>query len=163
VLNAQIEQNGKKTVWCAQHDPLTLQASHARKMEPVALSGLESAHLLKFLMTLAHPTPEVVACIESGLTWFEQATIAGEQKTSADGKTFFQPSPAGTEVRWARFYDLATTKPVFPGRDGVLYDSFETMAANNRVGYDYYTSQPGSIITNGQKKWRKMLASESGH
>jgi PelA/Pel-15E family pectate lyase len=31
VLKTQIVQNGKKTVWCAQHDALTLQASPARE------------------------------------------------------------------------------------------------------------------------------------
>jgi hypothetical protein len=31
------------------------------------------------------------------------------------------------------------------------------MAGQNRVGYDYYTTQPGSIVKNGQKKWRRML------
>ena len=38
---------------------------------------------------------------------------------------------------------------------------FEKMAAQNRVGYDFYSTQPGSIVNNGQKKWRKMLALQS--
>ena len=161
VLKAQILQNGKKTVWCAQHDALTLQASPARKMEPATLSGLESAHILKFLMTIPHPTPEVVACIESGLKWFEAAKITGEGKTKIKGKTDYEPDAAATEVRWARFYNLTNSQPVFPGRDGIVYDTFAEMAAKNHVGYDYYTSLPGSIVTNGQKKWRKLLASAS--
>ena len=36
------------------------------------------------------------------------------------------------------------------------------MAAKNKLGYDYYTTQPGSIVTTGQKKWRKMLAGQAG-
>jgi pectinesterase len=130
-------------------------------MEPATLSGLESAHILKFLMTISKPAPEVVACIESGLKWFEDAQITGEGKTKVNGKTTYEPNAAATEVRWARFYDLTNSKPVFPGRDGILYDTFAAMAAKNKVGYDYYTSQPGSIVTNGQKKWRKMLAGSS--
>jgi hypothetical protein len=39
----------------------------------------------------------------------------------------------------------------------VLYESFEAMAANNHVGYDYYSTQPGSLLNSQQKKWRKML------
>jgi hypothetical protein len=35
------------------------------------------------------------------------------------------------------------------------------MAAKNKLGYDYYTSLPGSIVKNCQKKWRKMLAGQS--
>ena len=161
LLKTQIVQDGRKTVWCSQFDPLTLQPSSARKMEPATLSGLESARTLKFLMSLTHPTPEIVACIESGLKWFEDARITGMGTKEVDGKTIYVADPASTEVRWARFYDLKTSKPVFPGRDGVLYETFEAMAAKNKLGYDFYTSQPNSIITNGQKKWRKMLASQA--
>jgi PelA/Pel-15E family pectate lyase len=161
LLRTQIVQDGRKTVWCAQFDPLTLQPSNARKMEPATLSGLESARTLKFLMSLTTPSPAVVTCIESGLKWFEDVKITGMGTKEVDGKTIYVADPASTEVRWARFYDLKTSKPVFPGRDGVLYETFEAMAAKNKLGYDFYTSQPNSIITNGQKKWRKMLASQT--
>ena len=67
------------------------------------------------------------------------------EKKTEDGKTVYEPDASSTEVYWARFYDLKTAKPVFPGRDGVLYDTYEAMAANNHVGYDYYSTQPGSI------------------
>jgi PelA/Pel-15E family pectate lyase len=161
VLQTQVAQNGKKTVWCAQNDSLTLQPANARKMEPATLSGLESAHILKFLMTIPNPSPEVVACIESGLKWFEAAKITGEMKTNEKGKSVFEPSASGSEVRWARFYNLTNSQPVFPGRDGILYETYDAMIATNRGGYDYYTSQPGSIVKTAQKKWRKMLAAAS--
>jgi PelA/Pel-15E family pectate lyase len=161
VLKTQIFVAGKQTVWCAQYDALTLQPASARKMEPATLSGLESSHILKFLMTITNPSPEIVACIESGLKWFEAAKITGEMKTNEKGKTVFEPGAAGTEVRWARFYNLTNSQPVFPGRDGILYESYDAMVATNRGGYDYYTSQPGSIVKTAQKKWRKMLAGSS--
>ena len=162
VLKAQVVQDGKKTVWCAQYDPLTLQPASARKMEPATLSGLESAQILKFLMTITNPTPELIVSIESGLKWLEAAKITDLVKVKRDGKTLYESTGASTEVYWARFYSLANGQPVFPGRDGVLYDSFAAMAAENRQGYDYLSTQPGSIVNNGQKKWRKMLAGQSG-
>lgn len=158
VLQSQIRQGTNRTVWCAQFDPITLQPSAARKMEPASLSGVESAHVLLFLMSVTNPTPEMVTSIESGLRWFEAAKIKGETKTDAGGKQYFAPSPAGNEVRWARFYNLTNNQPEFPGRDGVIYNSFTEMAARNKLGYDYFSSLPGSIIGNGQNKWRKMLA-----
>jgi PelA/Pel-15E family pectate lyase len=158
VLKTQVELNGKKTVWCAQYDPITLEPSSARKMEPATLSGAESARVLEFLMSIDKPSPEVIACIESGLAWFEQAKITGISKTSRDGKTTYEPNPNSTEVYWARFYDLKTGKPIFPGRDGVVYDTFEAMAAKNKVGYDYYTTQPSGLLNSVQKKWRKTLS-----
>ena len=160
VLKSQVEVNGTRTVWCAQFDALTLQPSNARKMEPATLSGEESAHVLKFLMTIPHPSPEVVACIESGLKWMAEAKLPYVAATQPEGQPTTAPATGSAGGRWARFYDLKTGKAVFPGRDGVVYPTFELMAEKNRLGYDYFTSQPNSIITNGQKKWRKMLAAE---
>ena len=160
VLTMQVEQQGKKTVWCAHHDALTLQPANARKMEPATLSGSESAHLLKFLMTIPQPSAEIISAINDGLQWLEAVKITGESKTNAAGKKYFEPSATGTEVRWARFYNLTNNQPVFPGRDGVIYNSFTEMAAHNKLGYDYFSTQPGSIVNNGQKKWRKMLAAK---
>ncbi len=158
VLKTQVMVDGKRTVWCAQYDPLTLQPAAARAMEPVTLSGLESADILSFLMSITNPSPEIVASIESGLAWLQAAKITGLTRTKRDGKTVFDPDPASAQVYWARFYNLTNGRPVFPGRDGVLYDSFNEMAAKNKVGYDYYSTLPGSIVNNGQKKWRKMLS-----
>jgi len=44
------------------------------------------------------------------------------------------PDPRSSKIYQARFYDLATGRPVFPGRNGVTYDSFTAMAAENRLG-----------------------------
>jgi PelA/Pel-15E family pectate lyase len=158
VLKTQITVAGKQTVWCAQYDLLTLQPAAARAMEPVTLSGLESADILAFLMTIRNPSPEIVASIESGLAWLQAAKVTGLARTKRDGKTVYDPDPNSTQIYWARFYHLTNGQAVFPGRDGVLYDSFNEMAAKNKVGYDYYSTLPGSIVNNGQRKWRKMLS-----
>lgn len=158
VVAAQVVVDGRKTVWCAQHDPLTLAATPARAFEPASLSGVESARLVKFLMSIPEPSPEVIACIEAGLEWLETAQVKGLAKVKRDGRTIYVADAASADVYWARFYDLATGKPLFPGKDGVVYGSFEEMAAaNDKLGYDYYSTQPGSIVRNGQKKWRKRL------
>ncbi len=153
----QIRQNGEPTAWCAQHDPITLAPSQARALEPPSLSGLESSHILKFLMTIPMPDESVVATIDSGLKWLERVKVEGLTQTKVNGKTTYIQDPNAMKVYWARFYDLRTSKPVFPGRNGQIYDSFEAMAAENSLGYDYYTSLPNSILTTSQKKWRKSI------
>jgi PelA/Pel-15E family pectate lyase len=163
VLKMQIVQNGKKTAWCAQHDPLTLAPAEARAMEPAALSGMESASLLKFLMSLPQPNAELVASIDSGLAWLDAVKVTGLKRTKIDGKTAFVPDSASTEFFWARFYRLTDSQPIFPGRDGVLYTSFNDMAAHNSLGYDYLSGRPSSVTVNGQKKWRKAMAKREGN
>jgi PelA/Pel-15E family pectate lyase len=155
VLRAQVVIDGKKTVWCAQHDALSLEPARARSFEPPTLSGLESSRILQFLMKIKNLTPELKESIESGLAWFESAKITGITRAKRDGRTAYVPEAASTEVYWARFYDIGTGEPVFPDRDGILHGTYEAMAAGKNVGYDYYTTLPGSTITTGQKKWRK--------
>ena len=158
VVAAQVVVDGRKTVWCAQHDPLTLEPTQARAFEPASLSGVESAHLVKFLMGIPKPSSDVIASIEAGLAWLEDAQVKGLAKVKRNGRTIYVDDASSSDVYWARFYDLATGKPMFPGKDGIVYRSFEEMAAaNDKLGYDYYSTQPGSIVRNGQKKWRKRL------
>jgi pectate lyase len=42
ILKCQVKVDGKLTVWCAQHDEVTLAPRPARKYELVSLSGAES-------------------------------------------------------------------------------------------------------------------------
>lgn len=156
VLSAQVRQQGRPTVWCAQHDPLTLEPVAARKQEPASLSGGESAGIVRFLMEIPNPPEEVVGAIENALAWFEQTKITGLRKTKRDGRTVYEADPAATQPLWARFCDLETNKPLFAGsQDGLIYDSFADMAVNNGVGYDYHTSLPEGVLGSGRAKWQK--------
>ena len=142
VLATQVEQDGRKTVWCAQHDPLDLKPVAARLKEPASLSGGESVSLVRFLMNEPKPSPEVRAGVEGALAWFDMVKIKG-----ADGI-----------VKWARFYDVQNNKPLFAGaQDGIIYPTFEAMAAKNRVGYDYFVTSPRDLLEKDAAKWRRKI------
>ncbi len=139
ILATQVEQNGAKTVWCAQHDALTLFPTQARLKEPVSLSGGESVATVRFLMSLP-PSPAMNSAIEGALAWFEKSKMTDAAKAPV----------------WARFYDLKTNVPLFAGaQDGIIYESFEAMAAKNRVGYDYSVTSPRDLLTKAAPQWRK--------
>lgn len=106
ILKSQQTSDGKLSVWCAQHDALTLKPSSARAMEPASLSGSESVGILKLLMTIEQPSPAVVDSIESGLVWFQEHKIQGIRRTKLDGKQVFVADPESQEIHWARFYVL---------------------------------------------------------
>lgn len=93
LVDAQITVNGTKTVWCAQHDPISLQAESARKMEPASLSGVESARIIAFLMTIKRPSDELVTAIEAGLQWLEAAKITNVSKNKTAGERFTNSTP----------------------------------------------------------------------
>ena len=145
ILAAQIVQEGRPTVWCAQHDPLTLEPVPARRQEPASLSGGESASILRLLMEVPNPPPPVVDAILAALAWFEKYQIVDSQDAgSKDGPV------------WARFYDLSSHRPIFSGpKDGIIYDSLSEMTGGKGAGYDFYTQRPRDVITKRREEWRK--------
>jgi PelA/Pel-15E family pectate lyase len=164
LLDAQVKIGGHPTVWCAQHDPLDSAPVKARAKEPPSLSGGESAEMVKFLTRRGPVTPEVVAAIESAVKWFEGNRLTGLRKTKNDaGKTDYVPDPDSEEVYWARFYDLETGKPIFPGADdGISYPTHTEMAAKNKVAYDFMSTRPRDLLDKEVARWKKRLAKERG-
>jgi PelA/Pel-15E family pectate lyase len=158
---AHLVIDGVATVWCAQHDPLTLEPLGARLKEPASLSGSESADMVKFLMRRAPDSEPTRAAISAAVNWFEQHKIVGLRYVKNElGKTDYVDDPSSTEIRWARFYDIATQQPIFAGgQDGVIYASFTEMAKNNKVGYDYFTTRPLDVITKEVDRWQKRIRS----
>jgi PelA/Pel-15E family pectate lyase len=159
LLAAQVSVKGRRTVWCAQHDPLTLAPVAARLKEPPSLSGGETTSLLKFLMRSGPTTEPVRQAIESAVAWLDAHKITDLRKiTTPEGKTDYVKDPASTEVLWARFYDLETGQPMFAGaQDGKIYSTFHEMAQHNKIGYDYFTTKPKDIVTKELDRWRKRL------
>jgi pectate lyase len=70
ILKTQIIQDGKLTAWCAQHDEKTLAPAWGRTFEPPSISGSESIGIIRFLMSIEKPTPEIIAAIEGAVAWF---------------------------------------------------------------------------------------------
>ena len=158
----QVKIDGKATVWCAQHDPLSLAPEHARTKEPPSLSGGESAEVVRFLMRKAPITDATKAMISSAVAWFESHKLTGLRKTkNAEGKTDYVEDASSKEVYWARFYDLKTSRAIFPGsQDGINYPTFGEMAAKNKVAYDFMITKPGELLTKEMDRWKKRLAKE---
>ena len=150
ILRTQIKQNGKLTAWCAQHDETTLEPAWARNYEPPTLSGGESVGIVRFLMDIEQPTPEIVAAINGAIAWFESVAIHGarlEEFTGADGKRDKRlvADPRAGPL-WARFYELGTNRPVFTGRDKVIHYALSEIEHERRNGYSYYVTSPASLL-----------------
>jgi len=119
ILKAQIVQDGVKTVWCAQHHPVSYAPVTGRSFELPSKSGAESALITEFLMSRPQ-TPEVAAAARAALAWYRRDAVQAKdtafepRRTRASGVSPFVASPGNT--MWYRFYDLATDTPFFSGR-----------------------------------------------
>jgi len=162
ILRTQIRRNGVLTVWCAQYDETTLQPAWARRYEPPSLSGGESVGIVRYLMRLPNPSPEVVASIEAAIAWFEAHALTGirvETFTDAKGqqdRRVVQEASAGP--LWARFYDLETGRPLFMGRDSVAKSSLAEIEQERRAGYNYYVDAPSRLLGVDYPAWRRKIA-----
>ena len=160
ILKTQIRQDGKLTVWCAQHDEITLAPAWARKFEPPSLSGAESVGITRFLMGIPNPSSEVAAAIEGSVAWFKANAIpdiAVERFTDAGGKPDRRVIPAPGARLWARFYELDTNRPVFIDRTSVLQSSLADIEQERRAGYNYYDGAAAGLIDKDYPAWRARV------
>jgi PelA/Pel-15E family pectate lyase len=158
ILKTQIRQDGKRTAWCAQHDEKTLAPAWARAYEPPSLSGNESVGIVRFLMSVEKPTPEIVAAVEGGVAWLHAVAIKGvrlERIRGADGRTERRliPDPAAPPL-WARFYELGTNRPLYLDRDSVFNYDFAKVGYERRSGYDYHGDWPATLLAKDYPTWR---------
>lgn len=161
ILKTQVRVNGKLTVWCAQHDEVTLAPAKARSYELASLSGSESVRIVEFLMGIAKPSIEVKASIEAAVQWFETSKIKGirvDRKPVPDAPKGYDKvvveDPAAPPI-WARFYDLETNKPMFCGRDGVVKNTIAEIEYERRNGYNWYVDRPARLLDREYPAWRK--------
>lgn len=160
ILNTQVVQDGKKTVWCAQHDEHTLLPANARAFELASLSGQESDDIVLFLMSLSKPSQAVIDCVDSAVEWFKKSMITGkriETFVNADGKKDYRvtdcPQDAACDPLWARFYTLDDNRPFFCDRDGVMRFDVSEIGYERRNGYSWYNSD-GLEVIEKYKEWK---------
>lgn len=150
ILNTQIRVDGAPTVWCAQHDEVTLAPANARSYELASFSGAESVRIVQLLMDLENPSVEVIEAVNGAVDWFEKHKIEGikiERKLNSNGKRDrIVVQDTSAPPVWGRFYDLETEKPYFCDRDGIKKNSLEEIGYERRNGYSWYTYSPQRIL-----------------
>lgn len=160
ILKTQYVQNGKKTVWCAQYDEVSLQPAKARSYELPSLSGSESAEIVRVLMRVEHPSSAIKQSVADAINWFEASKITGykteriRDSLQPGGRDVIVVPDAGG-IMWARFYDLETNKPFFCDRDGIKKNTLAEIGNERRAGYAWYGTWPLKLITEEYPEWKR--------
>ncbi len=159
ILQTQITYKGKKTVWCAQHDEVTLQPALARSYELPSFSGSESVGIVRILMLVEQPSTAVKQAVKDAVDWFNGAKlfdITTQKITDASqpsGQDVIVVSSPGNVI-WARFYDLVNNLPLFCGRDGIPKTTLAEIENERRVGYSWYGNWPNALIGSEYTNWK---------
>ena len=167
ILKTQVVIDGRRTVWGAQHDEVTLAPARARTFEPISLVSAESVNIVRFLMGIENPNEQVRESIESAVAWFEQTKLNGirwvQQPDAKNPKQFdrvvVKDEKAGP--LWARFYELRTNRPIFSGRDSQIKYDVALIEPERRNGYSWYSSEPGELLSKDYPAWRKKLGARA--
>lgn len=158
ILKCQIVAGGKLTVWCAQHDELDYSPRPARTYELASLSGSESVGILELMMSLDHPSPEVVRAVKAGAEWYESSKIAGIRVVRTSDDRVVEKGPNASPL-WARFYEIENNRPIFSGRDGVKKYSLAEIEQERRKGYAWYGNW-GERVAEDYAKWKEKWSPE---
>ncbi len=143
--------DGRRTVWCQQHDALTLRPCAARTFEPIAACTSESATLVEFLMTLSPRSPTVDAAIDDAVAWFRRVAlhdvIWDRESVAGSGLTRAPAAP----LLWARLYEIGSDKPIFGDRDRSIHYSVVELSSERRLGYGWYGTWPQRVLEARQR------------
>lgn len=164
LLKTQIVVNGKKTAWCQQYDETTLDPTIGRSYELPSISSQESAKVVRFLMSIDKPTPEIIDAIQSAVAWLDSAKISGikvfthKDPTLEFGSDRIVVNDPKAPLIWARFYDIDTNKPLFSSRDSQKRSEFWQVSYERRNKYNWYVSEPLELLTKAYPVWQEKWA-----
>ena len=142
ILATQIVIHGRRTVWCQQHDPLTLQPTSARNYEMPSQCDSESAAAMIFLMKSPNPDAKTVTAVHAAAAWFEKTGLRDLAfKTVGEDGRQLVPEPGGNRI-WARYYEIGSDRPLFGDRDKTIHDTLNEISKERRNGYGWFNSTP---------------------
>ncbi len=160
ILKTQIKVDGKLTAWNQQYDKKTLKPVMARKFELVGITPSESTEIVKFLMKVPNPSPEIKAAVKAAVEWFEAVKIKGyhfehikDAKQPGGKDAVLVADPNATT--WARYYEIGTNKPFFSGRDSQKKYSVAEIEVERRAGYAWYGNWPQQLLDKEYPVWAK--------
>lgn len=163
ILRTQYRQRGTLTAWCAQHDAKTLLPTKARAFELASLSGMETVGILRFLMEVEQPSPDIQQSISAAVAWLEKVKITGydvrdvPDTNQPRGFDRVMVPEAGATI-WARFYDLDTNQPIYVGRDGQKHAQLADIEVERRTGYAYLGTWPARLLAREYPAWQKRVS-----
>ncbi len=157
IVDCQIKNDNGFTVWCQQHDNITLEPRGARTFEPPAICNEESSEIVLFLMSIKNPEERIINSIRCAIEWFEKSKLHGiktkiidapveDYKYHTTAKDVIIVEDESAPPIWTRFNDIETMNPIFCNRDGKIVYSLKEVERERRTGYAWYTYEPQKVL-----------------
>jgi len=75
LLRLQVRQGETLTGWAGQYDPVTLTPMGGRSFELPAIVSQETVAIVKYLISIKDPPPEVIASVQGAAAWLRKVQI----------------------------------------------------------------------------------------
>jgi PelA/Pel-15E family pectate lyase len=169
VLKCQIKVGNRLTAWCQQHHHANFRPVWARSYEPPSIVTAESVGVVRLLMSIDNPSPEIIQSVQAAVAWFDRVKIHGLRIKRVKMKPvkhwLHWTDYDNVEVKdpdappiWARFYHLRTEEPIFCTRARKITDDYTDLSRERRTGYSWYGYYPAKLLAEYYPKWQKRWA-----
>jgi PelA/Pel-15E family pectate lyase len=169
ILKCQIVENEKPTVWCQQHDNITLKPVGARTFELPSKASSESAEIVRLLTHVKNPNAEIVNAVKNAVAWFQKVEIKDTRIKTIPAKDVVYKfheakfdkivvTDSTAPPIWTRYYELETDRPMFANRDGKKVYHLSDVSRERRTGYAWYGYWPEKIISVEYPAWLKKIS-----
>ncbi len=156
ILATQIVTAGRRTVWCQQHDMLTLAPCSARAYEMPAQAAGESGGIVRYLIALPEPSPAVITAVHAAAAWFQKTLLRDvEYKFATDGSGRTLLKAPGAGPIWPRFSEIGTDRAIFGDRDLTIHDDVNDLSKERRNGYGWFGDGPKRTLDHYARWGRK--------
>lgn len=170
LLRLQVRQGDALAGWAGQYDASTLQPAQGRAFELPSITGQETVGVVRYLMSIPDPSPEVVKAVDDAVAWLRRVEITGwriktfeapaEQfqyhSSAKDRRLVADPSASGL---WARFYDVNDNSVVLATRDSQRVARYQDIPRERRTGYEWYGHWPERLLSTEYPQWTSQHAS----
>ena len=168
ILKCQIVENGTPTVWCQQHDNITLKPVGARTFELPSKASSESAEIVRLLMQVKNPNEEIINAIKNAVAWFQKVEIKNVRVETIPAKDVVYKyhqakydkvvvTDSAAPPIWTRYYELGTDRPMFANRDGKKVYQLSDVTRERRTGYAWYGYWLQRIISVEYPAWLRKI------
>lgn len=152
-LKAQIVNDGKPTVWCQQHDPVTYEPRGGRSYELASKSGSESRGIVYFLMNWSNQNQDIYDAVTGAYNWYVKNKVSDLKWSDGD---FIESN--GSSL-WYRFYNVEDDTYFFANRDGTKVFDIEDVDQERRDGYQW-AGDYGSKFINAYQYYNPEISEE---
>ena len=170
LLRLQVRQGDTLAGWAGQYDARTLHPAQGRAFELPSITGQETVGVVRYLMSIPDPSPEVVKAVDGAVAWLRRVEITGwrietfdapaEQfqyhSSTQDRRLVADPSASGL---WARFYDVNDNSVVLATRDSQRVARYQDIPRERRTGYEWYGHWPERLLSTEYPQWTSQHAS----